>query len=80
MANKAAPYGAVVQGATLCYVTGENIICLKNFISNHINLYSLPAVIQGNRVEVIIIIIIISNLSNDRSKASCKTVPPHSAI
>ena len=26
------------------------------------------------------IIIIISNLSNDRSKASCKTVPPHSAI
>ena len=27
-----------------------------------------------------IIIIITSNLSNDRSKASCKTVPPHSAI
>jgi len=27
-----------------------------------------------------IIIIIISNLSSDRSKASCKTVPPHSAI
>ena len=25
-------------------------------------------------------VIIISNLSNDRSKASCKTVPPHSAI
>ena len=27
-----------------------------------------------------IIIIIISNLSNDRSKASYKTIPPHSAI
>ena len=26
------------------------------------------------------LITIISNLSNDRSKASCKTVPPHSAI
>ena len=26
------------------------------------------------------LLIIISNLSNDRSKASCKTVPPHSAI
>jgi len=26
------------------------------------------------------IIIIISNLSNDRSKASSKTIPPHSAI
>ena len=28
----------------------------------------------------IIIIIIISNLSNDRSKASSRTIPPHSAI
>jgi len=28
----------------------------------------------------IIIIIIISNLSKDRSKASSKTIPPHSAI
>ena len=28
----------------------------------------------------IIVIIIISNLSNDRSKASSKTIPPHSAI
>ena len=27
-----------------------------------------------------IIIIVISNLSNDRSKASSKTIPPHSAI
>ena len=27
-----------------------------------------------------IIIIIISNLSNDRPKASSKTIPPHSAI
>ena len=27
-----------------------------------------------------ILIIIISNLSNDRSKASSKTIPPHSAI
>ena len=26
------------------------------------------------------IIIIVSNLSNDRSKASSKTIPPHSAI
>ena len=29
---------------------------------------------------IIYIIIIISNLSNDRSKASSKTIPPHSAI
>ena len=29
---------------------------------------------------LVIIIIIISNLSNDRSKASSKTIPPHSAI
>ena len=29
---------------------------------------------------IIIIITIISNLSNDRSKASSKTIPPHSAI
>ena len=28
----------------------------------------------------VIYIIIISNLSNDRSKASSKTIPPHSAI
>jgi len=31
-------------------------------------------------IIIIIIIIIISNLSNDRSKASSKTIPPHSAI
>jgi len=31
-------------------------------------------------IFIIIIIIIISNLSNDRSKASSKTIPPHSAI
>ena len=30
--------------------------------------------------ENIIIIIIIRNLSNDRSKASSKMIPPHSAI
>ena len=30
--------------------------------------------------ETIIIIIIISNLSNDNSKASTKTIPRHSAI
>ena len=29
---------------------------------------------------IYVIIIIISNLSNDRSKASSKTIPPHSAI
>ena len=33
-----------------------------------------------NIVQFIIIIIIISNLSNDRSKASSKTIPKHSAI
>ena len=31
-------------------------------------------------VVIIIIIIIINNLSNDRSKASSKTIPSHSAI
>ena len=37
---------------------------------------------QGNQYCTTsnIIIIIISNLSNDRSKASSKTIPPHSAI
>ena len=29
---------------------------------------------------IIIIVVVISNLSNDRSKASSKTIPPHSAI
>ena len=33
----------------------------------------------SNRIELFSVIII-SNLSNDRFKASCKTVPPHSAI
>jgi len=33
-----------------------------------------------NSAEEIIIIIIIRNLSNDRSKAASKTIPPHSAI
>ena len=31
-------------------------------------------------LNLYIIIIIISNLSNDRSKASSKMIPPHSAI
>ena len=36
---------------------------------------------QGTGKNTIIIIIIInSNLSNDRSKASSKTIPPHNAI
>jgi len=30
--------------------------------------------------SIFVIIIIISNLSNDRSKASSKMIPPHSAI
>jgi len=30
--------------------------------------------------KMVYIIIIISNLSNDKSKASSKTIPPHSAI
>jgi len=33
--------------------------------------------VYGNRSKFIIII---SNLPNDRSKASSKTIPPHSAI
>ena len=33
---------------------------------------------QGN--SILHIIVIISNLSNDRFKASSKTIPPHSAI
>ena len=36
--------------------------------------------LQENRQSSRSIIIIISNLTNDRSKASCKTIPPHSAI
>ena len=34
----------------------------------------------ANVVVVVVVVIIISNLSNDRSKASSKTIPPHSAI
>lgn len=47
MANRAAPYCAVLQGATLFYVTEENINFLKHLIVNHIQLFSLPVVIQG---------------------------------
>ena len=36
--------------------------------------------LQNQRRRRVNIIIIISNLSNDRSKASSKTIPPHSAI
>jgi len=35
---------------------------------------------KGEERIIIIIITIISNVSNDRSKASSKTIPPHSAI
>jgi hypothetical protein len=49
MANKAKPYYAVLQDATLFYATVENIICLKHLIINHIKLFSLPVVIQGTR-------------------------------
>ena len=31
-------------------------------------------------IIIIVVVIIICNLSNDRSKASSKTIPPHSAI
>jgi len=47
------------------------------------DLYScfiFPSKSVMNRRSLIVIIIIISNLSNDRSKASSKTIPPHSAI
>jgi len=52
MAYKAAPYCTVLQGATLYCVTGENIISFKHLISNHIKLFSIPAVIQGTRGPV----------------------------
>ena len=41
---------------------------------------TVQKVFVGFIIIIIIIIIIISNLSNDRSKASSKTIPPHSAI
>jgi hypothetical protein len=49
MANKAAPYCAVQQRATLFYVTDENIIFLKHLMINHGKLFSLPVLIQGTR-------------------------------
>lgn len=54
MANRAAPYCAVLQDATLLCVTEENIICLKHLFINHLKLFSLPVVIHGTRrlVEV----------------------------
>jgi len=39
-----------------------------------------PYTVWSLQSHFIIIIIIIINLSNDRSKASSKTIPPHSAI
>ena len=43
-------------------------------------MYSAITKIYYRKTALIIIIIITSNLSNDRSKASFKTIPPHSAI
>ena len=41
--------------------------------------FHLSLRLQKNK-NTFVLIIIISNLSNDRSKASSKTIPPHSAI
>jgi type II secretory pathway component PulF len=47
-------------------------------LSTHPHQLSLSKVLLF--VIIIIIIIIVSNLSKGRSKASSKTIPPHSAI
>jgi len=48
-------------------------------MSFSLEMFALLSVVQECKHQNIIIIII-SNLSNDRSKASSKTIPPHSAI
>ena len=50
----------------------------SHFLKIHLNII-LPSAPRSIRIHCIIIIII-SNLSNDRSKASSKTIPPHSVI
>jgi hypothetical protein len=60
-------------------VVGLVTCCLSDVV--HVRLALLITFGGRSRPWVfIVIIIIISNLSNDRSKASSKTIPPHSAI
>ena len=77
--------------STVTYVTRTMIFVINSYIDSirfvAFQVWPLPVIIRtlnltaGNALGVIIIIIIIiSNLSNDRSKASSKTIPPHSAI
>ena len=75
--NMAAPVeGTVslssVELAQICMWTAPNC----RYTSHHTEY----CVCVCGGANIYIIIIIISNLSNDRSKASSKTIPPHSAI
>ena len=59
-----------------------NISTITLYSLNGLKLYSVP---QGSILGPLLLLlhthtIIISNLSNDRSKASSKMIPPHSAI
>ena len=56
--------------------------CIKvTYIVNIIGLLHVSATVVATLMEQQYKgMIIISNLSNDRSKASSKTIPPHSAI
>jgi len=58
----------------------ENLRVLRKtvFLTQHslLLLYTQHVLTQNPDITIIII----SNLSNDRSKASSKTIPPHSAI
>ena len=47
---------------------------------NDLRFSTCPFIVANEHVEITHLIIIISNLSNDSSKASSKTIPPHSAI
>ena len=74
-----APYYMVI-----CSPSGSTMFHSHYLVKSKISgkdLLNIKCVLQlMSETFLIIIIIIISNLSNDRSKASSKTIPPHSAI
>ena len=66
----------------LCRESTQHYKQITTNFTGQVITYCLHATEKGEEKSdpYIIIIIIISNLSNDRSKASSKTIPPHSAI
>jgi len=61
-------------------ISAGNRTTISRSFSPELSIIKLVLGLYCPGCEDIIIIIIISNLSNDRSKASSKAIPPHSAI